>query len=97
MLLVMILCHSWSLAPVQGQAKKDQEKQLATIQGVIRNDVREAFRVDYEEIKTSLRKVVVPPPPPFPNGWEKLKPETTTAVAEEIYRKRPRKEISERT
>ncbi len=51
--------------------RKKKEKRFATVQGVIKNDSRKAFRVKYDEIKTSLRKIVVPKSPPFPSGWEK--------------------------
>ena len=52
--------------------KKKAKKRLATVEGVIKNDARKAFRVSYDEIKTSLRKVVVPPQPPFPKNWKTM-------------------------
>jgi hypothetical protein len=51
--------------------RKKKEKRFATVQGVIKNDSRKAFRVKYDEIKTSLRKVVIPKSPPFPKNWDK--------------------------
>lgn len=54
------------------QRKKKAEKQLAAIQGVIKNDSRKKFRVSYDEIKTSLRQIVVPKQPPVPRGWKTM-------------------------
>ena len=64
MLLAIAVCLSGISNNANGQTRKAKEKQLATIQGVIKNDNRKEFSVDYEEIKTSLRKVVIPPLPP---------------------------------
>ena len=52
--------------------RKKKEARYATVQGVIKNDARKSFRVGYDEIKTSLRKVVVPKTPPFPSNWKTM-------------------------
>ncbi len=57
------------------QQKKKKERRYATVQGVIKNDSRKAFRIKYDEIKTSLRKVVATMKPPFPGNWEQMKEE----------------------
>ena len=58
-----------------GQSKK-KEQRYATVQGVIKNDARKDFRVKYDEVKTSLRKIVVPvQPKSLPRNWESMNQE----------------------
>jgi hypothetical protein len=52
--------------------RKAQKQQLATVQGVIKNDSRKKFRVSYDEIKTALRKIIIPKDPPFPANWKSM-------------------------
>ena len=70
-------------APLQAQRKK--EKRLATVTGIIKNDARKSFRVSYDEIKTSLRKVVTPTAPPVPSGFEKKKVEDRRKWLADFY------------
>ena len=69
--------------PLQAQRKK--EKRLATVTGIIKNDARKSFRVSYDEIKTSLRKVVTPTAPPVPSGFEKKKVEDRRKWLADFY------------
>jgi len=70
---ILVFGLSLCLCVQQAQAqRKKSKKQYATIEGVIKNDIRKDFRVSYDEIKTSLRKVVVPPKPPFPRQWKTM-------------------------
>ncbi|QEG21659.1 TlpA family protein disulfide reductase [Mariniblastus fucicola] len=70
--------------PADAQVKK-KDNRYATVQGVIENDSRKAFRVSYDEIKTSLRKIVIPKEPPFPSNWEKMKEEERREWLTQFY------------
>ena len=67
------------------QAQRKKEKRLATVTGIIKNDARKSFRVSYDEIKTSLRKVVTPTAPPVPSGFEKKKVEDRRKWLADFY------------
>lgn len=69
----------------QLQAQQKKGKQLATVTGIIKNDARKSFRVSYDEIKTSLRKVVNPTPPPVPSGFDKKKVEDQRKWLADFY------------
>lgn len=66
--------------------RKPKTKQLATVQGVIKNDSRKAFRVSYDEIKTSLRKVVIPKDPPVPSTWKDMKQDQQRKWLADFYK-----------
>jgi len=83
-MFAITLTFSITANEAQAQRKKKKE-QLATIQGVIKNDSRKSFRVSYDEIKTSLRKVVIPTPPPFPSNWQSMKPEDQKGWLAKFY------------
>ena len=84
LLIAVGLCLSVfsDIAPAQ---RKKSKKRYATVEGVIKNDSRKAFRVSYDEIKTSLRKVVVPPEPPFPTNWKTMKEEDRKGWLSKFY------------
>ena len=84
LLIAVGLCLSVFSDDALAQQKKSQ-KRYATVEGVIKNDARKAFRVSYDEIKTSLRKVVVPPQPPFPNNWKTMKEEDRKSWLSKFY------------
>lgn len=76
LLLALMVLLSGVVDNAQAQrSRKKQDKQLATVQGVIKNDARKKFRVSYDEIKTSLRKIVIPKKPPYPPGWDTMNEE----------------------
>lgn len=75
---------SFTADDVLAQRKKRRQR-FATVEGVIKNDVRKAFRVSYDEVKTSLRKVVVPPKPPFPRNWKTMDEEDRKGWLTKFY------------
>lgn len=83
---VLVVGLTLCLGAQQAQAqRKKSKKQYATVEGVIKNDARKAFRVSYDEIKTSLRKVVVPPTPPFPRQWKTMNEEDRKGWLTKFY------------
>ena len=84
----LILALSGFADEAQAQRKNQRRKKsdrLATVQGVIKNDSRKSFRVSYDEIKTSLRKIVNPTPPPVPSNFEDMKPEAQRKWLADFY------------
>ncbi len=83
---VLILGFCCTISAQQLKAQKNKDREYATVQGVIKNDARKAFRVSYDEIKTSLRKVVFPKQPPFPSNWEKMAEADRKQWLEKFYK-----------
>ena len=84
--ILFVLSGFANQAQAQRKAqRKKKDDRLATIQGVIKNDARKSFRVSYDEIKTSLRKVVNPTPPPVPSSFKEMKPDAQRKWLGDFY------------
>ena len=83
--VAMLFVLSGFVSQAQAQRKKKEER-LATVQGVIKNDARKSFRVSYDEIKTALRRVVNPTPPPVPSNFKDMKPQDQQKWLADFYK-----------